>query len=73
MGVFTQVEMQVGCGGRAVSLEQIKCTVDRLIDVQSFQDPPEPQLKSPSSSSSSHPSLPLMLPQIPIFVRQPLF
>jgi hypothetical protein len=28
----------VGCGGRAVSLEQIKCVVDRLIDVQLFQD-----------------------------------
>ena len=28
-----------GCGGRAVSLERIKCVVDRLLDMQSFQDP----------------------------------
>jgi len=28
-----------GCEGRAVSLERIKCVVDQLIDVQSFQNP----------------------------------
>jgi hypothetical protein len=30
---------RLGCGVRAVSLEQIKCVVDQLIDVPSFQDP----------------------------------
>jgi hypothetical protein len=54
-----------------VSLERIKCVVDRLIDMQSFQDPREPPSKSPSPPQRS--SLPLTLPQIPILIRQPLF